>query len=69
MKELLAVSDSNVTSFRIDDHAVSSQVADVVIGTCVTRSAYPSGGVGGGWNEGNDVVGDYRSSNGGGMCE
>ena len=73
MKELLAVSDSNVTSFRIDDHAVSAKTADVVIGTCVVRSSYPSGGAGGGWNEGggNYYPGgdDYRSGYGGGMCE
>lgn len=70
MKELIAVSDSNVTSFRIDDHATASSVADVVIGTCVARTVYPSGGgFGGGWNEGNDVMGDDNSSFGGGMCE
>ncbi len=71
MKELLAVSDSNVTSFRIDDHAVSRSVADVVIGTCVRRQSYPGGGgMGGGWNEGNDVMGggDHRAFENG-MCE
>jgi hypothetical protein len=72
MKELLAVSDSNVTAFQIDDHAVSRSVADVVIGTCVTRQSYPGGGgwnEGGGWNQGNDVMGSDDSSYGGGMCE
>jgi len=69
MKELLAVSDSNVTAFRIDDHAVSRSVADVVIGTCVTRQSSPTGGMGGGWNGGSDVMGggDYAFDNG--RCE
>jgi hypothetical protein len=56
-QELLAVSDSNVRSYSLDDLRVSHQTADVVIGTCVpytntvtpgaTDTANP-----GGFNEG-----------------
>ena len=68
MKELIAVSDSNVSSFQIDQRAAVKPTADVVIGSCVTRST-PNGGFNGGW-EGNDAMmggegNDYRS----GMCE
>jgi len=35
--ELLAVSDSNVTSFSLKDHAVVQQTADLQIGTCVPK--------------------------------
>ncbi|HSO34060.1 MAG TPA: beta-propeller domain-containing protein [Labilithrix sp.] len=70
MKELLAVSDSNVTSFQIDRHDESRPVADVVIGTCVARTLYPTGGFnGGGWGEGNDVLGGEGSDYSSNRCE
>lgn len=37
--ELVAVSDSNVTAFDISQHAVPSQTADLVVGTCELRTA------------------------------
>jgi hypothetical protein len=55
-KELIAVSDSNVSSFSIDLRDAPKQTADVVIGTCVTRTT-PNGGavgVGGGRPGGGD---------------
>jgi hypothetical protein len=48
-QELIAVSDSNLTSFSIAQRDQPKQTADVVIGTCVSRSIPNSGG---GWNEG-----------------
>ena len=75
-KELIAVSDSNVTSFSIDLRDVPKQTADVVIGSCVSRTT-PNGG--GGWGGGSDVFnpsssGGYGYGNdsprwGGGSCE
>lgn len=53
MKELIAVSDSNVTAFKIDQRDVVNQMADLVIGKCVPRSASPSGW--GGGDLGDDV--------------
>ncbi len=47
-KELIAVSDSNVTSFSIDLRDAPKQNADVVIGTCVTRTTPDGTAVGGG---------------------
>lgn len=50
-KELIAVSDSNVTSFAIDLRDAPKQNADVVIGACVSRTTpdgRPVGGGGGG---------------------
>lgn len=44
MQELIGISDSNVTSFRIDDRDAPSPTADVVIGRCVPRSSYPQEG-------------------------
>jgi hypothetical protein len=41
--ELIAVSDSDVTAFSINDKDAPTQEADVVIGTCVARNAYPMG--------------------------
>lgn len=52
-KELIAVSDSNVSSFSIDLRDAPKQTADVVIGTCVPRSE-PSGGFVGGGRPVND---------------
>jgi hypothetical protein len=46
-KELIAVSDSNVSSFSIDLRDAPKQTADVVIGACVQRTT-PQGGFGGG---------------------
>lgn len=62
MKELIAVSDSNVSSFQIDQRDQPKQTADVVIGTCQVRSSYPGGGGMGGW-EGNN--GGYDHGMGG----
>ena len=47
-KELIAVSDSNVSSFSIDLRDAPKQTADVVIGTCVTRTTPNGTAVGGG---------------------
>jgi hypothetical protein len=56
-KELIAVSDSNVTSFSLDLRDAPKQNADVVIGSCVTRTTPNGGYVGGGGRPvgGNDV--------------
>jgi hypothetical protein len=55
MKELIAISDSNVRSFAIDQPDSVQQTADVVIGKCVER-ATPMGGIAGGGSMGNDVA-------------
>ena len=72
MKELIAVSDSNVSSFQIDQRAAVKPTADVVIGSCVARST-PNGGPVGGFGGPNDVgmVGEGRDYDeySGGMCE
>jgi hypothetical protein len=44
MKELIAVSDSNVRSFRIDNQYAPTQTADVIIGRCVPKTLSPQGG-------------------------
>ncbi len=44
MRELIGISDSNVSSFRIDEIDAPSRTADVVIGKCVPRQSYPQGG-------------------------
>jgi hypothetical protein len=71
MRELIAISDSNVRSFRIDNKYSPTQTADVVIGRCVPKQIVPQngGGVavpngGGGWvgGEGNDLAFDEGSS-------
>lgn len=57
--EILAVSDSNVTSFDIGRRDVALQTADLVIGTCESRTAPANGtqttftptATEGGWNE------------------
>jgi hypothetical protein len=54
MKELIAVSDSNVRSFAIDQPEVVKQTADVVIGTCLPRTT-PNGMPLGGYAMGDDV--------------
>jgi hypothetical protein len=41
MRELIAISDSNVRSFAIDDRSRPLQTADVVIGRCVPKSISP----------------------------
>ncbi|MEA2753187.1 MAG: hypothetical protein QOI41_7330 [Myxococcales bacterium] len=55
-QELIAVSDSNVTSFSIEDRASGKLTADVTIGACVPR-VIPQGGAG--MPVGNDVSGGY----------
>ena len=60
-KELIAVSDSNVTSFSIDLRDAPKQNADVVIGTCVTRTTPNGSAVGGG---GGGRGGDYYPGGG-----
>ena len=52
MKTLIAISDSNVSSFTINQHSAVLPTANVVIGTCVARTA---GGIGLGGMMGNDV--------------
>jgi len=59
-KELIAVSDSNVSSFSIDLRDAPKQTADVVIGTCVARTT-PNGQPVGGWGGGG---GDYNPNGG-----
>lgn len=72
MRELIAISDSNVRSFSIDDKYSPTQTADVVIGKCVAKNVYPQGGgpvpndgIGWGGGEGDDVV---RGGGGGSSC-
>jgi hypothetical protein len=73
-RELIAVSDSNVTSFSIELRDAATRTADVVIGACVPRTTSPNGNPQGGWGgdgwEGNDVsgVGKGRVWNGS-TCE
>ena len=52
MKELIAISDSNVSSFTINQHSAVLPTASVVIGTCVARTANLGPG---GFGIGNDV--------------
>jgi hypothetical protein len=44
MSELIAISDSNVRAFRIDNKYAPKQTADVVIGKCVPKNLVPQGG-------------------------
>lgn len=45
MRELIGISDSNVSSYTIDDKDAPARTADVVIGRCVPRTnAVPQGG-------------------------
>lgn len=44
LKELIAVSDSNVRSFSINDRTTAQVTADVVIGACVARPSSTGGG-------------------------
>jgi hypothetical protein len=44
MSELIAVSDSNVRAFRIDNKYAPTQTADVVIGKCVPKQLSPQNG-------------------------
>jgi hypothetical protein len=61
LKELIGVSDSNVSAFSIDQRDAPKQLADVVIGTCVEH-ATPMG-FGDNWREGDDYEpNDSRSS-------
>ena len=62
-KELIAVSDSNVSSFAIDLKDAPKQTANVVIGTCVTRTTPNGTGVGGGGG-GRVGGGDYYPGGG-----
>jgi hypothetical protein len=71
MRELIAISDSNVRSFRIDNKYSPTQTADVVIGRCVPKQIVPQNGGavgmptggGGGWvGEGDDVMRGEGSS-------
>lgn len=48
-QELIAVSDSHVSAFAIEQRDQVKQTADVVFGTCVERTTPNS--TGGGWNE------------------
>lgn len=61
LHELIVVSDSNVSSFAIDQRDVVKPTADVVIGTCVPRTTptgTPGGRMGGdvGYGYGDDRV-------------
>jgi hypothetical protein len=69
LQELIAVSDSNVTSFTITDRTKTPQSADVVIGSCVPRTL-PQGAIGGGrLPGGNDYPsGGYDGTWGGDTC-
>ena len=81
MQEIIGVSDSNVTAFSINLRDTPAKTADVVIGKCVGKTAYPSGSGGmptdSGWegNRGNGYDDSYYGSGdrgawwGGGMCE
>jgi hypothetical protein len=64
---IIAVSDSNVSSFSLTTAAASS---NVVIGTCVAKTQ-PNGGFGGGGvaDPGGYGYGDYGGGYGGGTCE
>jgi hypothetical protein len=48
-QELLAVSDSNVRAYSLEDLGVAHQTADVVIGTCVIDTIAVSGPTGTDW--------------------
>lgn len=57
MKELIAISDSNVTAYAIDSRDAPRRLADVTIGKCVDRKVQPNGfggGPVGDFNEGRD---------------
>ena len=81
MQEIIGVSDSNVTAFSINLRDTPAKTADVVIGKCVGKTAYPSGSGGmptdSAWegNRGNGYDDSYYGSGdrgawwGGGMCE
>jgi hypothetical protein len=62
MKELIAVSDSNVSSFQVDLRDSVVPTANVVIGTCTPRST-PTGGFGG---AGGNPQGPISGGGGGG---
>jgi hypothetical protein len=71
-QELIAVSDSNVTSFAIEQRSSATETADVVIGKCVPRvvaqgSNVPVGDDVGGF-QGNDLGGDSSDFGGSGSC-
>ena len=72
MQELIAVSDSNVSAFSIDQRDTPKPLADVVIGKCVPRTGpngFPMGGDdwhGGDWREGREPSGSGFGS--GGRC-
>jgi hypothetical protein len=69
-QELIAVSDSNVTSFDIVQRSAATQTADVVIGTCVPRPSTNIVPVGGGSGPflGNDVQEDGYGYDGSRSC-
>jgi hypothetical protein len=74
MRELIAVSDSNVRAFRIDNKYAPTQTADVVIGKCVPKNLYPQNGGDVAMPTGGDNwVGDGRGGNGswneGSVCD
>ena len=52
MKEVIGISDSNVTAFGLDQPDATRPLADVVIGSCVARTAP----LGGGMPMGDDMV-------------
>ena len=70
-QELIAVSDSNVTSFSIAQRDHATQSADVVIGTCVVRTTPTGGFVVGGRNvsDGEGYGGGYGGGWNGSVCE
>jgi hypothetical protein len=53
MKELIAISDSNVSAFQVDLRDSVVPTANVVIGTCTPRATPSGGGFGGGGGWGN----------------
>jgi hypothetical protein len=68
MKEIIAISDSNVSAFAIDERDAPRPTADVVIGTCVPKTM-PRGMGGGDFNEGRGYGGrDYVENDSAGMC-
>jgi hypothetical protein len=69
MKELIAVSDSNVSAFSIAERGAPKPLADVVIGKCVPRTANGMP-MGDGWNEGRRDHGMWEGRGSGfGQCE
>ncbi|MBX3228686.1 MAG: beta-propeller domain-containing protein [Labilithrix sp.] len=58
-EQLIAVSDSNVTSFDLKSRYAASKTADLVIGTCELRTASGDVPVNSGWNQTPNQSNDY----------